>query len=81
MRSQLPERQVAAQHGHPRFAKRVRQPDQQRRLAIRPGAMGQHETVTEGYFRNMKKSPYRSFTGRLIAEWPDIGFAFDYSVS
>lgn len=68
MGSQLPERQVAAQHRHARFAKRVRQRPQQRRLAVCPRAVGQHQSVTRRCFRNMKKSPYRDFAWTLVNE-------------
>lgn len=46
--AQLPERQITAEHGDAGFGERVCESDEQRRLAVRAGAVREDERVVRG---------------------------------
>lgn len=71
MGTRLTKWQIAAEHRHPDIAEFLRQRDQQRRLAVCPGAVGQDQTSTRGIRRKVQEAANRSYAG-IVAEWPDF---------
>ena len=62
VRSQLAEREVAAEDGQPGAAERIRQGHQQGRFAVCPRAVRQDKAILSGIGRNVQKPSNRYFT-------------------
>ena len=75
VRPRLAERQIASQHRHARCTECLRQRSQQRRLAVGPGAVCQHQAIRDSTSRPMQKPPHPRILPRIVSEF----FALSHS--
>jgi hypothetical protein len=62
----LPKSEIAAQHGESSRAEGVCQRNQQRRVAVGPGAVGQHQPLPARVPRGVEKATNRLLSGRVV---------------
>jgi len=70
LRTQLPEWQIAAQHGDARRTEPIGQCREQRCIAVGPGTVGEHQTAVKPSVREVKESADWDL-GRSVREFSD----------